>query len=311
MCTIRNLTNPEIALRQLLSYSQKVKNFLKYTQWKLNFDWERTIRNNKNSFFFTNKNYVLENIDGCPQAHIIVTKNNVYILCREEDVDEYYENHVVFESLITPKKLLKSIEPLYIVTLDYNKFIHCKNKHRYSLDYDNYLFEKKKQLRKEKCLELKIFKIVYSCCKNLPSVIDLKNEMIYNKLMIDKIQEIIDTPWINKLIHPVKQFTFKNIDFEIDYKRKKVYIENIIEYVYGDNQVSKYNNILPNYYKFKSIIYNENIYDVLLVTIFDSILKIFGTFTNLIKNTEIQIQINNIVNNGFSRDLNYKFKKLM
>ena len=315
---VQNISNPIIAIRQLLSYSPIVKEFLKYTKNNFNFDWEKTIQEKPEIFVFTNLEFVKQNIDGGPYFHIIVSEKDVIVLSRdEENTDDFYTNHIIFGTHYKPSKIINRVKPLYIISCNIIDFktIQKSNRH-YSSNYLDYKYHTIKEKRIEKCLELQLFKLVYSLCENLPSIVDLRKESVYFNFIQNKLQEILNSEQIKKWCWPISDIKFELIDFECDYNHKRFFIENKLDYSYlkndGEYYKVKYNTIYPSYYRFKSLIYPNHLSEIILTTIFDNILQIIHGFINYTcKDNKKAIIIRNICNNGFSKELVAKFRHLM
>ena len=313
---VQHISNPIIAIRQLLSYSSIVKEFLKYTKNNFNFDWEKTIQEKSEIFVFSNLEFVKQNIDGSPWFHIIVTEKDVIILSRDEETaDEFYTNHIIFGTSYKPSRIINRIKPLYIISCNIIDFktIQKTNGH-YSSDYVEYKYHILQEKRLEKCLELQLFKLVYSLCENLPSIIELRTESIYFNFIQNKVKEILDSEQIKKWCYPISNIKFELIDFELDSLHKRLFIENKLDYNYVKDeqlQVVKYNTIYPSYYRFKQLIYPDHISEIIITTIFDNILQIIGGFNMAFKDNKKAMIIRNICNNGFSKEYTAKFRHLM
>lgn len=310
------ISNPIIAIRQLLSYSSIVKEFLKFTKNEFNFDWERTIQEKPEIFVFTNLEFVKQNIDGSPWFHIIVTENDVIILSRDKETAyEFYTDHIIFGTSYKPSRIINQIKPLYIISCNILDFKTIeKTKRHYSSDYIEYKYHVLQEKRLEKCLELQLFKLIYSVCENLPSIIDLRNESCYFNFISTKLQEIINSEQFKKWCWPIQNINLKLIDFEIDNIRKKVFIENKLDYSFiKDKEICnvKYNTIFPSYYRFKALLYPTHLSEILLTTLFDNILQIISGFSMAFKDNKKSMIIRNICNNGFSINYVAKFRNLM
>ncbi len=315
------MTKPILALRQLLSYNDDVKSFLKFTMNCLKFDWERTIQEKPDNFVFTNLDFVKQNLEGCPWFHIIVTKENTYIICRDNDEtdDDCYCKHKVFNSETTVNRLIKKLEtkeqPLYIISSNYIYFKELKNKQRYSDDYIEYKYEVLKQLRLQKCIELQLFKITYELCSDIKDYRELmKDSKKFKELIDTKLTQLLSNDKVKKWLYPIQEFNTRILDYEIDYSRKRCYIEISVDYKYlkyGELYENKYHTVMPSHYNFKNIIFTDNVYSVFVVTLFDAIIKLLGIFYSAFVNRDISLIINNCINNGFNNHLKYQFQKLL
>ena len=110
------ISNTIIAIRQLLSNIPIVKEFLQYTKCKFNFDWERTIQEKPQTFIFTNLEFVKQNINGGPWFHIIVTEKDTIIISRDENTEEFYNNHIIFGTHYKPSRIINRIKSIYIIS---------------------------------------------------------------------------------------------------------------------------------------------------------------------------------------------------
>ena len=313
---VSHISNPIIAIRQLLSYSPIVKEFLKFTKNNFNFDWEATITEKPEIFVFTNLEFVKQNIDGGPWFHIIVTEKDVIILSRdEENADEFYTDHIIFGTHYKPSRIINRIKPLYIISCNIIDFktIQKTNRH-YSSDYDEYKYHVLKEKRLEKCLELQLFKLVYSLCENLPSIIELRNESTYFNFIQNKVQEIINSEQIKKWCWPITNIKFELIDFEVTIYHKRFFIENKLDYSFLKDDklvIVKYNTLYPSHYRFKQLLYPDHFGEIIIATVFDNILQIIGGFNMTFKDNKKAMIIRNICNNGFSKEYVAKFRHLL
>lgn len=307
------ISNPIIAIRQLLSNIPIVKEFLQYTKCKFNFDWERTIQEKPQTFIFTNLEFVKQNINGGPWFHIIVTEKDTIIISRDENTEEFYNNHIIFGTHYKPSRIINRIKPIYIISGNYIDFkLINKKQYFYSPDYLEYKCIQAQEKRKEKCLELQLFKLVYSLCSNIPY---FKEESVYKNIIQNKLKEILVSDLIKKLCYPIQNVVFNINDFEIDYGKKKLYIENKLDYSFTKNNEiikSKYNGIYPSIFRFKTLLsFNKQMIETIYITLFDNILQLIGGFTNAFKDNKKSLIIKNICNNGFSKELVVKFCHLL
>ena len=314
---MKNKNNTILALRQLMKYSNNVKEYLRYTKNKYNLNWEKTLQEKPEIFKFTNKDFVKQNIDGCGYTHIIVTEKENYILTWDENTEDFYENHVLFENENTSvKRFLNNVNPIYIISFNFIDFETIKKKkYHWSPDYNEYKFECLKQKRIERCLELQLFNLIYYVCSNhVPDIISLKNENVYKSFIENKLKQILQAPIINKWCYPIQNVELTVADYEIDYTRHKFYVENVVNFEYqkDDGRICKvkWNSIFPSYIKFKLLIYPNHLSEILLATVYDNILQLVRAILPAFKDSNKALIISNLCSNGFSKPYLLKFKKL-
>lgn len=300
---------------KLLRKSKVLQSYLKYTKYQYNFDWNRTFKGKPEIFKFTNIDFVKAHSDGCSWFHIIFNSNGISVITRKENIDcEYYDKHIIFENEeVSLKKYLNACNPLLVISCNFSSFETIKDKqYKYLEDYDKYKFETLKNKRYEKAIELKILKFALEQAEKMPAASDLRHESIFTNHLKQAIQELIDNDKFKKYLLPIKKFTLRNTDFELDFKRNKLYVEYRLEYVYkedGEEKTYKYGNILPTYIHFKSLMYMSTMYQVITATYLDCITSILNSFGYSISDNKIRLLANNISNNGFSKDNVKKFCK--
>lgn len=306
--------------RNLMKYSDSVKKYIKQSMYVNKIDWETNILKYPECFKFVDIDFYNKNIDGCSITFIIYKPNdykNVYVVSRDENPDnDFYDSHICLNNKnFTPRKISKFLTSQHkILSIDFCVFDKLKNKIRYH-DDPYYQYEKAKQKRLNKSLELKICKIMIGCFSEMSNIYDLTDEKIYNIFMEKTINNVLNHKYFKTLYPPIKSWKYKTNYFEIDYCRKRAYIEGNISFVYvnsnNEEKEYKYGNILPNFQRFQKSIYMLSTYDAFLASVYDSVLQIFNVFGYIIEDANIRMLINNITNNGFSNEILYKFNKAL
>lgn len=314
-----------IELRKLLKYCTRLKKFVEYSMYSEHIDWEKSLTECQNNINFSTWENLKNNTDGTPIIFIGYIENNYnrcYILTRDVNPEkEFYDEHIVYDettadnisSKITLKNCIGQCKHLNIIAIELVGLSEIKNKTRYH--YNPYFyFEIQQEKRKEKAMELKLFKIMEQSLKQIPTVSELKNEYIYKNYIQQSIERYIKHPKFQKLFYPILNYKFEIMEFEIDFTRKRPYIENKLIFTYQNENKEevtyRFGTIMPLFSRFQRNVYNLNTYDILLAAIYDNLLQLFSIFQMAVKNKENQRYINQITFNGFSTEIRHKFRLL-
>ena len=320
-----NISDEIKIFRNLMKQSNIVKEYIKDSKNQLNIDWETNIKQNPDKFKFVNKKFFDNNTDGSPITFFIFKPNeykNVCIVTREEDSNkDFYDNHICYSNskfnINDISKFLAS-NKFKILAVDFCTFKKLdSNKFRY-FDDPYYKFDIAKEQRLEKTMEYKICNIILDSIKNINDLQKFVNSIndgnSYKSFMKNIIKIIIENPKFKTVYQPITWFDFIVRDFELDFKRKRAYLEGTIQYKYiddkGNEKLDKYGTILPNFNRFQKSINILTTYDALLASIYDSILQIFNAFSQAILDNKKRMMVSNIVSAGFNQDLLQKFKTL-
>lgn len=263
-----------------------------------------------------------EKLDGSPSYILIMAEDKcLFIIGRpdpREMESEYFDESFLLQSFREEVKdvsdllkLLKKIPETSYTIVSINNFIEKKSKSYQQIPVDqNYQFEKRVEIRKEKLSVINMLKSVNSVFNNYTDL-NPENQDEILAWTHDKILQL--NKYLNDIgmCHIIKKMNSKIVDFEYDMQRNRLYIDFRFQIVIETDEkdvIDKYITISPSVRGFVSKNLSSQIRkDILAATLLKTLMGYFGNFTKTFKDKSLPLWMNNFNNNGFQESMVNKF----
>jgi len=195
-----------------------------------------------------------------------------------------------------------------IIGISYSELSSNQNKNKPFVSNDYYHFERKKESRNEKVIELVFIKILFESFIEYKDNPDDK-ELIKRHLSLIYIEiykKFKEKNWVKRFVN----FELNVTDFEYDLIRNVLYLDfrgnfKYIDNITGKEKQNKYISIISKTKRLKT----SDKLSILNCTIF-KLMTDFVIFSDLFINPNIPIQLNNIANNGIPSEYKAKYKNI-